>query len=105
MTYEDQRKKREQERAERESQLDLELDKLEAVCLPEELDKRFLKNFGCINFQSDEFYHELNLARKWHARKTEKHPKQHKVEFAEPYRCYHETFCHCGFKEACDSSD
>lgn len=99
MTFQEWQEKRKLEQDE----IDLELDKLEVVCLPEELDKRFLKDFGCINLRSDEFYYELNLARKWHARLLNRYPEQHKLEFVEPYRCYHETFCRCGFREASDS--
>ena len=46
--------------------LKLELDELKLSSAEEELNSRFFKDFGCINFQSDEFYHELGLARLWH---------------------------------------
>ena len=85
--------------------LKLELDELKRSSTEEELNRRFFKNFGCINFMSDEFYHELNLARLWHEEQMKLHPEQHKLESSEPYRCYHVTQCKCGYKEACDSSD
>lgn len=74
---------------------------------PEVLKKRFLRNFGCINFKSDEWMHELELARAYHRiliRLPEEAGK-HKSFSREPYRCYCETGCSCGFCEACDSSD
>ena len=85
--------------------LKLELDELKLSSTEEELNRRFFKNFGCINFMSDEFYHELSLARLWHEEQMKLHPEQHKLESTEPYRCYHVTQCKCGYKEACDSSD
>ena len=69
------------------------------------LDRRFLKNFGCINFKSDAFYHELDLAREYHRRCILEFPEKHQQYEAEPYRCYHVTGCSCGFREECDSSD
>ena len=85
--------------------LKLELNELKLKNTEEELNKRFLKNFGCINFQSDEFFHELGLARLWHAEQRKLHPEKHEVSSKEPYCCYHVTECTCGFREACDSSD
>lgn len=85
--------------------LNLELIELKQKFSEDELNKRFLKNFGCINFQSDEFFHELGLARLWHEEQMKLHPALHKLEFTQPYRCYHVTQCKCGYKEACDSSD
>lgn len=93
-----------EEYEEKQRKLGLELDELAKTCTEAELDARFFKNFGCINFKSDEFFHELGLARLWHKRQIENHPDKHKVEYATPFNCYHETFCKCGFKEACDSS-
>ena len=84
--------------------LKLELDELKLHGTEEDLNRRFLKDFGCINFQSDEFLHELGLARLWHAEQLKLHPDKHAVTTKEPYRCYHVTECTCGFKEACDSS-
>ena len=85
--------------------LKIELDELKLHGSEEDLNIRFFKDFGCINFQSDEFFHELGLARLWHAEHMKLHPERHAVTTKEPYRCYHETVCKCGFKEACDSSD
>ena len=88
-------------------ELDAELDKLEAATPEDELAKRFFVNHGCINFQSQEFYHELGLARRFHARHMKRHPEAHPggIVESEPYRCYHQSSCACGFKEAYDSSD
>lgn len=86
--------------------LNHEIDEmLTTDCTPEDLDKRFFKNFGCINFQSKEFFHELGLARIWHARQMKLCPEKHELHNTEPYRCYHQTSCSCGYSEACDSSD
>ena len=85
--------------------LKMELDELKFHETEEDLNRRFFKNFGCINFQSKEFYHELGLARLWHDEQMKLHPEKHAVTSNEPFRCYHETACTCGFKEACDSSD
>ena len=69
------------------------------------LDKRFLRNFGCINFISDEARHELELAREYHRLMKATYPEGHDEHEEEPMRCYHVTKCKCGFQEACDSSD
>lgn len=69
------------------------------------LTARFLKDFGCINFKSDEFYHELDLAREYHKRHMELRPMMHELQKSELYRCYYQTTCKCGFAEADDSSD
>ena len=84
-----------------------ELDQLEASTPEEDLAKRFFKNFGCINFRDDEFFHELNLARMFHARHMKRHPEAHPGGIVEttPYTCYHQFTCACGFKEAYDSGD
>lgn len=71
----------------------------------EDLDKRFLNDFGCINFQSDEFFHELDLAREYHRCMKKAYPEEHEVHGYDPYSCYHVTKCKCGFSEAYDSSD
>lgn len=73
----------------------------------EDLKKRFLRNFGCINFQGTEFSYELALARAYHARlcNDPAHKDEHKPFSREPYRCYHVTGCSCGFQEECDSGD
>lgn len=105
MTYEEQRVARQREQEERQRKIEAELDELERTTSEDDLKKRFFKDFGCINFQSDEFFHELNLARRYHARQEKKHPKEHRLEFTEPFRCYHQTKCTCGYAEACDSSD
>ena len=86
--------------------LNHELDEMLATdCTPEDLDKRFFKNFGCINFRSEEFFHELKLARIWHERQAKLFPEKHQVSNYDKWRCYHVTECTCGFSEACDSSD
>ena len=54
--------------------------------------------------ERDEFFHELGLARLWHAEQLKLHPEKHAITTKEPFRCYHVTECACGFKEACDSS-
>ncbi len=89
----------------RQRQLNEELDFLESTMAEDQLEKRFLKNFGCINFQNEEFFHELGLARVYHARHMKKYPGMHEVRTHEPYRCYHVTECKCGFAEAYDSGD
>lgn len=71
----------------------------------EMLDKRFLKNFGCINGFSAEVRHEFMLACEYHRRMKEAHPEEHEMHEYEPYRCYHELRCKCGFGEDYDSSD
>lgn len=92
-------------REERARKLDEELEKLKQTVSEEELCKRFFKDFGCINFASDEFIHELSLARRYHAYHLAKHPEAHEMRDYERYRCYHVSECKCGFSEACDSSD
>lgn len=82
-----------------------ELDQLIEDFTMAELEKRFFKNFGCINFQSDEFMHELKLARAFHDFHKRLHPELHDLHEYEKWRCYHVTTCKCGFEEACDSSD
>ena len=71
----------------------------------EELDKRFLKDHGCLNFKTEAEMHEVELARAWHKICMEVDPEEHDLHEEEPYRCYHVTKCKCGFQEACDSSD
>ena len=84
-----------------------ELDVLvrEYMNKPEELDMRFLKNHGCLNFKTEAEMHEVELARAWHKICMEVDPEEHDLHEEEPYRCYHVTKCKCGFQEACDSSD
>lgn len=82
-----------------------ELEELIDTCNIEDLKKRFFKDFGCINFKSDEFFHELNLARAFHEWDMKINPKDHKISKYYRYRCYHVIECSCGFSEACDSSD
>lgn len=71
----------------------------------EDLKQRFFKDFGCINFKSDEFMHELELAREYHEWDMKINPKDHKISKYDRFRCYHIIECTCGFSEACDSSD
>lgn len=85
--------------------LQAELDQLLEKFTLAELEKRFLKNFGCINFKSDEFMHELKLARAFHEFHMKLYPELHDLHEYEKYRCYHITTCKCGFEEAADSSD
>ena len=85
--------------------IQLELCELHNSCTKQQLDDRFLKNFGCINFKSDDFIHELDLAREYHRQLIEKYPNEHRLTLHQPYRCYTVTSCKCGFSEACDSSD
>ena len=82
-----------------------EVRHLMAVEKLEDLDKRFLRNFGCINFISDKPSHELELAREYHRLMKAAYPKDHDEHEEEPMRCYHVTTCKCGFSWACDSSD
>lgn len=82
-----------------------EVDELMRTTPEAELKQRFLKNFGCINFESEEFYHELNLAREFHHRLEAAHPDEHDTHTYDRWTCYHVTECKCGFSEACDSSD
>lgn len=82
-----------------------ELDTLMIHYTQEELEKRFLKRFGCINFRNEDFYHELELAREFHKRHQELHPEMHEIHEYDKYRCYHVIECKCGFNEECDSSD
>ena len=44
--------------------IETEVRNLMAVEKLEDLDKRFFKNFGCINFISEEVQHEFDLASK-----------------------------------------
>ena len=71
----------------------------------EQLETRFLKDFGCVNFKTGDELHELNLARVFHKWHKDMFPERHAQHEYEPYRCYHEARCKCGFAEACDSSD
>ena len=89
----------------RERKLNEELDTLEKVWAEEILAERFLKNFGCINFEGEEFFHELWLARLFHERHMRRHPEMHAPREYEKYHCYHVTECKCGFQEAYDSGD
>ena len=82
-----------------------ELDTLLKTEDQKTLEKRFFKNFGCINFREEEFMHELGLARLFHDWHAKLHPELHDKHEKEPMRCYHVTTCKCGFEEACDSSD
>ena len=82
-----------------------EVDKLMAACPEEELNKRFLKHFGCINFKPEEFGKELYLAREYHKRHMAAHPEMHDFKVYDRWRCYEVRECKCGFNEECDSGD
>jgi hypothetical protein len=82
-----------------------EVDRLMATCSEEELDKRFLKHFGCINFQPEDFGKELYLAREYHKRHMAAHPGMHDFKVYDKWRCYEVRECKCGFNEECDSGD
>lgn len=101
MTYDERMKQYEEEQR----KLKAELEQLLVSEPLDVLKKRFCRNFGCINFCSDEFAHELRLARLFHGVITKADPDAHKLTETEPYRCYHKTSCRCGFSEACDSGD
>lgn len=87
--------------------LDAELDKLLAANGKAALDKRFLKDFQCINAFTfdDAAQHEFDLAKRYHDREMEAAPAKHNCRTKETFRCYDETSCTCGFKYAVDSSD
>ena len=70
-----------------------------------ELEKRFFKDYGCINFRDDDYMHEVNLAREYHRQHTELFPHLHDKHEIQPYNCYHQTVCKCGYSEAYDSGD
>lgn len=82
-----------------------EIDRLMATCSEEELDKRFLKHFGCINFKGEEFGKELYLAREYHKRHMAAHPALHDFKRYNKWSCYEVCECKCGFNEECDSGD
>ena len=82
-----------------------EIDALVQVYGEDKLDKRFLKNHGCLNFKTEAEMHEVELARAWHKFRTLAKPEEHNLHEEEPCRCYHVTKCKCGFQEECDSSD
>ena len=82
-----------------------ELDELKLSSTEEELNRRFFKNFGCINFISGEAQHEFDLAQMYHKYWEKLIPEFHDTHEEEPMRCYHVTKCKCGFSWACDSSD
>lgn len=85
--------------------LETELNDLIANTAKCDLDKRFLRNFGCINFISEEAQHEFDLAQMYHKYWEKWLPEFHDTHEEETMRCYHETKCKCGFAWACDSSD
>ena len=82
-----------------------EINALVQVYGEDKLDKRFLKNYGCLNFKTEAEMHEVELARAWHKFRTLAKPEEHNLHEEEPCRCYHVTKCKCGFQEECDSSD
>lgn len=90
---------------ERCKKLDAELDKLQATVNKEDLDKRFLKNFSCINFIDDKAQWEFDLAKRYHGRLEKAEPAKHDCRTRETFRSYEETKCPCGFEYAVDSSD
>ena len=85
--------------------IEAEVSHLMAVEKLEDLDKRFFKNFGCVNFIDEEKQHEFDLASKYHEIREAAEPGLHDTHEEEPMRCYHVTKCKCGFSWACDSSD
>ena len=85
--------------------IEAEVSQLMAVEKLEDLDKRFFKNFGCVNFIDEEKQHEFDLASKYHEIREAAEPGLHDTHEEEPMRCYHVTTCKCGFSWACDSSD
>lgn len=95
----------EQKHIERQKKLDAELDKLQATASNDDLDKRFLKDFGCVNFIDDKAQWEFDLARQYHKRLEKAEPAKHDCRTRETFRSYEETKCPCGFKFAMDSSD
>jgi hypothetical protein len=72
---------------------------------PAVIRQMYFKDYGCINFKSDEFYKALRFARDLHDIDEARHPELHDKRSTEPYRCYHKVECKCGYSEACDSSD
>lgn len=70
-----------------------------------DLEKRFLRSFGCINFKDEAFEHELALAREYHRRHKKVFPELHDEHVEHPYRNYDKTVCKCGFSEECDTGD
>ena len=70
-----------------------------------DLEKRFLRDFGCINFKDDDFYHELDLAREYHRRHKKVLPELHAEHVTHPYREYDKITCKCGYGEEYDYSD
>lgn len=95
----------EKKHEEQSKKLDAELDALQAAKSKEELDKRFLKNFSCINFIDDKAQHEFDLAKRYHERAEKAEPNAHSCRTRETFRNYEETKCPCGFAFAIDSSD
>ena len=85
--------------------IEAEVSHLMEVEKLEDLDKRFFKNFGCINFIDEEKQHEFDLACQYHTIREAAEPGLHDYHEKEPMRCYHVTTCKCGFSWACDSSD
>ena len=85
--------------------IETEVRNLMAVERLEDLDKRFFKDFDCINFIDEEVRHEFNLACQYHTIREAAEPGFHDTHEEEPMRCYHVTKCKCGFSWACDSSD
>ena len=94
-----------EEHEEKQRQLQAELNELIDTTEKSVLDKRFLRNFGCINFISGEAQHEFDLAQMYHELWEKWIPEFHDTHEEEPMRCYHVTKCKCGFSWACDSSD
>lgn len=82
-----------------------EVDRLMTTCPEGELNKRFLKHFGCINFKGEEFTKELCLAREYHKRHMSAHPEMHDYRVYDWRRNYEVCECKCGFNEECDSGD
>ena len=85
--------------------IETEVRNLMAAERLEDLDKRFFKDFDCINFINEEKQHEFDLACKYHEIREAAEPRLHDCHEKETMRCYHVTKCKCGFSWACDSSD
>lgn len=107
VSYDEVRNRRRKLREELDQAIEDEVTSLMNTMSVEDLKKRFLRNFGCINFKGTEFCYELALARAYHDRlcNDPAHKDEHQRFSREPYRCYTITGCSCGYSEACDSSD
>lgn len=82
-----------------------EVTALAKVTKKADLEKRFFRDFGCINFLDDAAMHEVELASEYHRRHMKVLPELHDEHVETPWRSYEKTVCKCGFSKACDSSD